>query len=43
MLGTMPDGGRAVMLVRDLEDMQDYDLYDVLAELGYGMAPRTRA
>jgi len=43
MLGTMPEGGRAVMLVRDLEDMQDYDLYDVLAELGYGMAPRTRA
>jgi type I restriction enzyme R subunit len=22
--------------------MTDYDLYDVLAELGYGMAPRTR-
>ena len=22
--------------------MEDYDLYDVLAELGYGMAPRTR-
>ena len=23
--------------------MADYDLYDVLAELGYGLAPRTRA
>ncbi len=22
--------------------MTDYDLYDVLAELGYGLAPRTR-
>ena len=22
--------------------MEDYDLFDVLAELGYGMAPRTR-
>jgi hypothetical protein len=40
MLGNMPDAGRSVMLVRDLEDMQDYDLYDVLAELGYGMARR---
>jgi type I restriction enzyme R subunit len=30
------------MLVRALEDMTDYDLYDVLADLGYGMAPRTR-
>jgi len=28
--------------VRELEDMQAYDLYDVLAELGYGMAPSTR-
>lgn len=42
MLGHMPDAGRSVMLVRNLEDMEDYDLYDVLAELGYGMAPRTR-
>ena len=25
-----------------VEDMGDYDLYDVLAELGYGLAPRTR-
>jgi type I restriction enzyme R subunit len=22
--------------------MNDYDLFDVLAELGYGLAPRTR-
>ena len=29
-------------LVRTLEQMSDYDLYDVLAELGYGLAPRTR-
>ena len=28
--------------MRQLEDMDDYDLYDVLAELGYGLAPRTR-
>ena len=25
-----------------LEDLQEFDLYDVLAEIGYGMAPRTR-
>jgi len=25
-----------------VDDKQDYDLYDVLAELGWGMAPRTR-
>ena len=43
MLGQMPDGGRSVILVQRLEDMTDYDLYDVLGELGYGLNPRTRA
>lgn len=43
MLGRLPDAGRSAMLVRQLEDMNDYDLYDVLAELGYGLAPRTRS
>ena len=34
MLGHLPDGGRSALLVRVLEDMTDYDLYDVLGELG---------
>ena len=42
MLGRLPDAGRSALLVQRLEDMNDYDLYDVLAELGYGLAPRTR-
>ncbi|MBI3249671.1 MAG: DEAD/DEAH box helicase family protein [Deltaproteobacteria bacterium] len=42
MLEQLPDGGRSAFLVRTLEDMDDYDLYDVLAELGYGMNPCTR-
>ncbi len=42
MLSRLPDGGRSALLVRSLEEMEDCDLYDVLAELGYGMAPRTR-
>lgn len=42
LMETLPDGGRAPGLVRALENMKEYDLYDVLAELGYGMAPRTR-
>ncbi|MBM3946941.1 MAG: restriction endonuclease subunit R, partial [SAR202 cluster bacterium] len=42
MLGGLPDAGRSPLLVQALEDMNDYDLYDVLADLGYGMAPRTR-
>lgn len=43
LLTQLPDSGRSAMLVRDLEEMRDFDLYDVLAELGYGMAPKTRA
>jgi len=42
LMAKMPDAGRSPLLVRELEDMGAYDLYDVLAELGYGMAPRTR-
>lgn len=42
LLAQLPDAGRSAMLVRALEDMGAYDLYDVLGELGYGLAPRTR-
>jgi type I restriction enzyme R subunit len=42
LLGRLPDGGRSAALVRALERMTAYDLYDVLGELGYGLAPRTR-
>ncbi len=42
LLVSLPDAGRSAGLVRSLEEMADYDLYDVLAELGYGLAPRTR-
>jgi type I restriction enzyme R subunit len=34
--------GYSPTVVRVVEEMCDYDLYDVLAELGYGLAPRTR-
>jgi type I restriction enzyme R subunit len=43
LLASLPDGGRSAHLVRALEEMDEFDLYDVLAELGYGAAPRTRA
>jgi type I restriction enzyme R subunit len=34
--------GYSPSVLRLLEDMNDYDLYDVLADLGYGLSPRTR-
>lgn len=42
MLGRLPDAGRSALLVRALEEMTDFDLYDVLAELGYGLGPKRR-
>ena len=43
LLGALPDGARSALLVRSLEEMGEYDLYDVLAELGYGLAPKRRS
>lgn len=42
LVGSLPDGGRSAPLVRQVEQMADFDLYDVLAELGYGLDPKTR-
>ena len=42
MIEALPDGGRSAPLIRQVEEMQDFDLYDVLAELGYGLDPKTR-
>lgn len=43
LLARLPDGARSAALVQQLEAMTEYDLYDVLADLGYGLNPRTRS
>jgi type I restriction enzyme R subunit len=43
LIDTLVTTGYSPTVVRVVEEMNDYDLYDVLAELGYGLAPRTRA
>ena len=42
MMARMPDGGRSPLIVRHLAYAEDYDLYDVLADVGYGQAPKIR-
>jgi len=42
LLDTLVTAGYSPSVVRMVDDKQDYDLYDVLAELGWGMNPRTR-
>ncbi|MDX2049191.1 MAG: DEAD/DEAH box helicase family protein [Chitinophagaceae bacterium] len=42
LLNELPGGSTAVYLVRELEEEQECDLYDVLAQLGFGTIPKTR-
>jgi type I restriction enzyme, R subunit len=42
LLDSLPDGERSVLLLQRLQDMDAYDLFDVLAELGYGLDAKTR-
>ena len=42
LLDALVTSGYSPTVVRIVDDRQDYDLYDVLAELGWGMNPRSR-
>ncbi|MBI4678890.1 MAG: hypothetical protein HY748_15030 [Elusimicrobia bacterium] len=42
LLGRLPDGGRSALVIQKLDHKEQFDLYDVLAEIGYGMAGKTR-
>ena len=42
LIDALVTAGYSPSVVRMVDDKQDYDLYDVLAELGWGMNPRTR-
>jgi type I restriction enzyme R subunit len=42
LLERLPDGVRSVLIVRSMESKDDYDLYDILGDLGYGLKPLTR-
>lgn len=42
LINTLVTSGYSPTVVRLVDDRQEYDLYDVLAELGWGMNPRTR-
>lgn len=42
LLAKLPGSGRSVRLLQHLTEMDAYDLYDILGDLGYGLSPRTR-
>ncbi|OPX93750.1 MAG: Type-1 restriction enzyme R protein [Pelotomaculum sp. PtaB.Bin104] len=43
LIANLPDNGQGVRLLRELMNLHNYDLYDVLAELGYGIEPKERS
>jgi type I restriction enzyme R subunit len=43
LLDRLVHSGYAPSVLQMLEEMNDYDLYDVLADLGFGLSPRTRS
>jgi len=42
LMEILPDDGQGIRLLRELTNRIDYDLYDILAEVGYGIAPKNR-
>ncbi len=42
LMNHLVEAGYPPSVLQVLEEMNDYDLYDVLADLGFGLAPRTR-
>ena len=42
LIDSLPDDGRGIRLLQELLNRKEYDLYDVLAEIGFGMAPKSR-
>ncbi len=42
LIEALPDDGQGLRLLRELMNRREYDLYDVLAEIGYAVAPKNR-
>lgn len=42
LIDSLPDDGRGIRLLQEILNRKEYDLYDVLAEIGFGVAPKSR-
>jgi len=43
LIDTLPDDGKGLRLIQELTERKDYDYFDILAEIGFGMASKSRA
>lgn len=42
LINSLPNDGQGARLLQELMKRKEYDLYDVLAEVGFGVAPKSR-
>lgn len=42
LIDSLPDDGQGIRLLRELLNRKEYDVFDVLAEIGFGVAPKSR-
>jgi type I restriction enzyme R subunit len=42
LINSLPNDGAGLRMLRDIMDLKDFDLYDILAEIGFGVAPKSR-
>lgn len=42
LIDLLPDNGRGVRMLQELLNQKEYDIYDVLADIGFGVAPKNR-
>ena len=42
LIDSLPNDGAGLRMLRDIMGLKDFDLYDILAEIGFGVAPKSR-
>ncbi len=42
LIGALPGGEKGALMLRELLDLEDCDLYDFFADVGFGIDPKTR-
>ncbi len=42
LIDLLPDDGRGIRLLQELLNQKEYDLYDVLSDIGFGVIPKSR-
>jgi type I restriction enzyme R subunit len=43
LIDSLPADGRGLRMLKEILQREDYDFYDILIELAYGVAPKTRS